>query len=328
MTRSGFVVMSLGAVVLVAAAALGVLVLQPAQPAVGPLPPEALALPGDSSFVMGLDVKRLVSSPFYQKQVGANADARLDAFKELQKQTGLDPEHEVSSIVFTGKQAEGSQTGVAVVLGSFDEAKLKLAVEKRPGVTHAVHESVPLYSYTEGGTQRALAIVGRRVIVLGHEPQVRATLLNRSHGTAGIASNQKLVALLKRVKPGVTFWMVGDQSVLQSLPKTVPAPGAGASGGSLSLPALKQLLVSGDVDPQLAFDVTGDTEDEAGAKGLADMLKGFIALFSMQASQKPELAGLASAFNVTQTGAQVNVAIRISPELLEALQRPARPATP
>lgn len=328
MTRGGFVLTSLGFVVLVAVAAVGALVLLPAQAAVGPVPPEALALPGDASFVMGLDVKRLVASPFYRRQGGGNAQARLDAFKELQEKTGLDPERDVDAIVFSGAQGGGARGGAAVVLGSFEEAKLKQAIERKPGVTAAKHEGLAVYSFGEGDAARSLAILGRRALILGQDQAVRATLENRRSGAAGLSSNAALVALLKRVKPGATFWMVGDQSVLQNLPKTVPAPGAGGSGGSLSLPALKQLVVSGDVEPQLAFDVTGDTVDEAGAKGLADMLRGFIAIASMQASQRPELAGLASAFNVTQTGAQVTVTVRIPPELLDALQKSSRPATP
>jgi hypothetical protein len=307
MTRGGFVLTSLGFVGLAAAGALAMVLLQPPQPALGPVPPEALALPGDASFVVGLDVKKLVASPFYKRQAGTNAQARLDAFKELQEKTGLDPERDVDAIVFTGAPGAGSRSGAAVVLGAFDEARLRKVVEARPGVTQGQHEGVPLYSYGEGDTMRSLAILGRRALVLGQDRTVRTTLQNRSRGSAA------------------TFWMVGDQSVLRDLPKAVPGPGTGGSGGSLTLPALKQVVVAGDFEPQLAFDVTGDTVDEAGAKGLADMLRGFIAIATMQASQKPELAGLASAFNVSQAGAQVTLTVRIPTELLDAIQKSASP---
>ncbi|HET7293084.1 MAG TPA: hypothetical protein VFM88_11705 [Vicinamibacteria bacterium] len=327
MTRGGFVFSSLGFVAAVAVAAVGALLLQPAQAAVGPVPPEALALPGDASFVVGLDVKKLVASSFYQRQGGASAQSRLEAFKELHEKTGLDPEQDVSAIVLTGAQGAGAQTpsGAAVILGTFDEVKVKEAAERRPGIRLGRHEGVALYSYGEGDSARSFAFLGRGALVLGQDRIVRATLDNRSGGKTGLASNASLVALLQRVKPGATFWMVGDQSVLQGLPKGVPGSGAGASGGSLTLPALKQVVVSGDVEPQLALDATGDTADEAGAKSLADMLRGLIGLLAMQAAQKPELAGLASAFNVTQAGAQVTVTVRIPPELLDALQKPSRP---
>jgi hypothetical protein len=326
MTRGGFVVASLGFAALVSAGALAMVMLQPAQAAVGPVPPEALALPGDASFVVGLDVKKLVASPFYKRQAGTSAQARLDAFKELQEKTGLDPERDVDAIVFTGAPGAGARSGAAVVLGSFDETRLRKVVEARPGVVPAKHAGVTLYSQSEGGQTRSLAILGRRALVLGQDSTVRATLENRKRGGSGLASNAVLVSLLQRVKPDATFWMVGDQSVLNDLPKTIPGSGVGGSGGSLTLPALKQVVVSGDFEPQLALDVTGDTVDEAGAKGLADMLRGFVAIASMQASQRPELAGLASAFNVTQAGAQVNVTVRIPAELLDALQKPSRPA--
>lgn len=329
MTRSRLVVTSsLSLVVLVAAVAAGLLVLQPAAAAVGPLPPEALALPGDAPFLMGLDVRKLVASPFYQKQVGGSAQARLDAFREIQERTGLDPERDVEAIVFAGATGAGPRRGVALVLGSFDEVKLTGAIERRPGVSSAKHQGVSVFSYAEAGATRAMAILDQHSIVLGEEHLVRATIENRGAGKAGLTSNAAQVARLKRVRPGATFWLVGDASVLRHLPKTLPAPGLGGSGGSLALPALEQVVVSGDFDPQIAVDVVGDTADEAGARNLADILRGFIAFFSMQAAQRPELQGLGSAFNVAQTGNQVSVAVRLSPELVDALQKSGRPTPP
>lgn len=329
MTRSRLVVASsLGLLVLVAAVAAGVLLQQPAAAAIGPLPPEALALPGDAPFLLGLDVKKMVASSFYRKQVGANAQARLDAFKEIQERTGLDPERDVEAIVFAGAAGSGPRRGVALVLGSFDEVKLTGAIEQRPGVRSAKHEGVSVFSWAEAGVTRAMAILDKRAIVLGEDALVRATIANRGGGKSGIGSSAAQVARLKRVRPGATFWLVGDESVLRDLPKSLPAPGVGGSGGSLTLPALQQVVVSGDFDPQIAVDVVGDTADEGSARNLADMLRGFIALFSMQAAQRPELQGLGSAFNVAQTGNQVSVSVRLSPELVEALQGSGRPAAP
>jgi len=328
MTRSRLVVTSaLGLVVLGAGLAGALLWLDPARAAVGPVPPAALALPGDAPFLVGLDVKRLVASPLYQRQAGARA--RLDAFREIQERTGLDPERDVAAIFLAGSRAAGTRRGVAMVLGRFDEGRLAAAIGQRPGVTATRHAGVSVYAYAEADVTRALAVLDAGAFVLGDEASVRATLDNRDRGRQGVASNPAQVARLQRVRPGATFWMVGDASVLRALPATLPAPGGlGGAGGSLSLPALQQVVVSGDLDPQIAVDVVGDTADEAGARNLADMLRGFLALFSMQAAQRPELQGLASAFNVAQTGNQVSVAVRLSPELVDALQSSARPAPP
>ncbi len=293
MTRSRlFVASSLGLVALVATAAVAALLLRP-QAALGPAPPAALALPGDSPFVMGLDVRKLVASSFYKNQ---SARQPVDVLQEIAKQTGLDPERDVDTIVFAGSK-EGAQRGVAVVVGRFDTAKLQSRIGP------------------------SLAVLGDGAIVAGEPTLVRATVDNHSTGKTGLASNAAQVARLERVRPGSAFWMVGDESVLRRLPRTVPSP---MGGGSLSLPALEQLVVSGEFEPQLAIDVVGDTADASGAKNLAEMLSGLIALVKMQTAQRPEIAGLATAFNVSHAQNQVSVAVRMPPDLVEALQKSAR----
>ena len=53
-------------------------------------------------------------------------------------------------------------------------------------------------------------------------------------------------------------------------------------------------------------------------------MRGFVALASLQASQKPELKQLASAISVTTETTRVHVAARVPYEVLESLQ-PHRP---
>jgi len=110
---------------------------------------------------------------------------------------------------------------------------------------------------------------------------------------------------------------------LAHLPKTVPGPG-GSEGAApaISLPALRSVIVTGDLEPQLSFSVTGDTADAAAAKNVADLVRGFVALASLQASQKPELAQLATAVSVTTEEARVHVNGRFPYELLDALSPP------
>ncbi len=295
MTRSRlFVASSLGLVALVAVAAVAALLLRP-QTSLGPVPSAALALPGDSPFVMGLDVRRLVASSFYKNQ---SARQPVDVLQEIAKQTGLDAERDIDTIVFAGSK-DGAQRGVAVVVGRFDTAKL----QDRIGPS--------------------LAVLGDGAFVAGEPTLVRATVDNHSAGKTGLASNAAQVARLERVKPGSAFWIVGDENLLRRLPQTLPSP-LGEGGGSLSLPELQQLVVSGEFEPQLAIDVVGDTADASGAKNLAEMLGGLIALVKMQTAQKPELAGLATAFNVSHAQNQVSVAVRMPPDLVEALQKSAR----
>ena len=74
MSRSRLVVLSSAVVVSVGAlAAVGAFYLDPARAAVGPLPPQGLSLPAGTRFLMGIDVKRFVASPFYTRYAAGRA---------------------------------------------------------------------------------------------------------------------------------------------------------------------------------------------------------------------------------------------------------------
>jgi hypothetical protein len=94
----------------------------------------------------------------------------------------------------------------------------------------------------------------------------------------------------------------------------------------VTLPALQSLTVTGDLDPEISLQVAGDAKDEPSAKNLADVVRGFVALMSLQAQQKPELQQLASAVTVATEQSRVLVSARIPYEMLDALQPKARPA--
>ena len=325
MTRSRLVVfMALIVVGIGAAAAIGAFYLDPARAAVGPLSAEATVLPADSRFVMGFDVRRFVESPFYQRFGADHGKARPDAFVQIEEQVGLDPEKDVDRVVVAGREAtgKGKQGGVALVSGRFDRYKLGRAIEQRPGVTTKHHQGTAMYVYREGQRDgAAVAFLDDSTLVLGAQPDVEAVIDNRLRGQAGLRANATLMALLETVKPGSTFWMAGDQSVLSRLPAGIPGPG----GSPMQLPAVRSVVITGDLDPLVAIEVTGETADAASAQSLADVLRGLLAMASLQAQQKPELRQLASAVNVTTDANRVQVNGRFPYELLDALQskRPA-----
>jgi hypothetical protein len=333
MSRSRLVVSWSVAVVAVGIiVAMGLVFLDPARAAVGPMPGEGLALPQDARFVAGLDVKRLVESPFYKKY--SPQGARPEAFSELEAKTGIVPERDLDQVVAVGRQGD-AEAGVAMVLGRFDRTKLMQAAEaKKDKVSWKAVAGTNVYVFREGAKKStALAFLDDRTLVMGNQAGVEATVTNHSGNQQGLGANPELVRLLEQVKPGSAFWMVGDQSLLANLPKTVPAPGAAAgAASSLNLPNLKSLLVTGELEGALSLSVTGETTDDVAARNLADMLRGFAAFLQMQAAQKPELKDLATAISITTDGPRVLLSARFPYELLDALQppkpAPSAPVTP
>jgi len=323
MTRSRLVFFAAMTVVVVGVAAgVGALWLSPARAAVGPLAGEALILPADAKFVMGFDVKRFAASPFYER-FKAQRGMQPAALEELEAKTGLNPARDLDQIVVAGTGVKGA--GVAVALGHFDLYKLGRAIETSGKAQGTSYEGVTVYNFSEESKQPlSLALVDESTLVLGPTDQVTQVLASRTRGETPLKTNAGLMGRVEKIQPGSTFWMVGDQSLLASLPTSIPAPGASAGGGSLALPALVGLTVTGDLDPQVSFAVTGEAKDAAAARNLADVVRGLVAMASLQAAQRPELSQLASAVSVATEENRVLVSARIPYETIDALQ-PKRP---
>jgi hypothetical protein len=322
MTRSRILLLSSFSLVAVGAAlALSVFVLGPARAAVGPLPAEALALPAGSRVLTGFELARVIQSPLYER---LRADRNGDPFKELRDKTGLDPARDLDRVILASGGAEGRR--VAMAFGRFDRYALGRALEGRKGVTWQQHAGTTLYLFDESSRSAgALAFLGDDVVVAGERAAVEQTLDNHQSG-ASLRANAELMALVERVKPGSAFWLVGDHTALSKLPGTIPAPGAApGSGAQLTLPAVKGVIVTGELDPVLALDLTADAADAVAAGKLADVVRGLLALVSLQASQKPELQQLASAVSVTTEGARVKVGLRLPYELFDALKQASAP---
>lgn len=318
MSRSRIVIFASMAVVIGGVlVALGALVLEPARAAVGPLPGEGLSLPADARFLVGFDVKRLTESPFYKKYA---AQARPDAFGELEARTGIQPERDLDQVLVAGRGAD-ARAGVAMVLGRFDRTKLMQAVEaKKDEVTWKALGGTNVYMFREGSKgAAAMAFLDDRTLVMGSLAGVESTVAAHGGGQAGLKGNTTLIRLLGEVRPGSAFWMVGDQSLLANLPKSLP--GVGGAGNGMTLPNLQSLLVTGDLESAVSLSVTGEATDEAAAKNLADMVRGLAALVQLQASQKPEWKELGSAINVSTEANRVLLSARFSYDLLDSLQQ-------
>jgi hypothetical protein len=328
MTRSRLAVLvSSIVVVLGVVAGLGALWLNQARAAVGPLPGEALILPADARFIMGFDVKRFTASPFYAR-FASERGMQPEALRELEEKTGLDPARDIDQIVVAGAPGvEKGSPGLAMALGRFDLYKIGRALETEGKVNGHNVEGVSVYVFKEEDARSlALAFLDESTLLFGPRTQVEAAISSRTRGEAPLRKNTVLMGLVEKVRPGSTFWMVGDQSLLAGMPTSVPAPGASADGATVALPALKSLTVTGDLDPQLSLAVTGEAADELAAKNLADVVRGFVALMSLQARQKPELQQLASAVTVATEQNRVLVSARVPYELLDALRAKAKPA--
>lgn len=277
---------------------------------IGPLPAVALRLPRDSQMLMGLSVRAFVSSHFYERFAQPGAPMRPTALDELKRETGLDGERDLDQvIVATGRPGEI----VILAIGRLDRPRLESAwpqrAQKAPG--------------------RSLAFLSEHTLAMGSTPWV--DLVSGKTKGAELRANSAMLALVRQVPEHAAFWMVSNGEALSQLAAN-NAKNPAAAGLPLGLPPLKSIVIAGEVEPFLSLTIQADAADEKSAQGLADMLRGFVALAALQAQSKPALRGLPNALDVTSQEASVRLTARLTNELLEALvPKPAPtqpPATP
>lgn len=291
--------------------------LDPSRGTVGPMPGVGLALPAETRVVTGLDVQRLVHSPVYQRFFsGAN---RPQAFTELQARTGLRAERDVQEVLLSSQAREGRTGAVAIVSGTFDRQRVVRAVEGQRGMSTRTHEGRALYVFhPDGAPSSALAFLEDDVLALGTEAEVEQAVTGYVRGTGGLRGNAELLALVQSIKPGATVWSAGDETLLSRLPSALPSAGGLPA---MTLPGLKSVVFTGDLEPAVAFEAVIQTRDEKSAQQIAGMAGMIIGLARMQGGQRPEMQQLASAITVTTDQSRVRLNGSFSDDLLAALQK-------
>ena len=297
-----------------------------ARAAVGPVPPEALALPADSSLVMGFDVRALTSSQFYAKFGGEGQPGRVDALAEIERKTGLNPERDIDTVVVairanaTEPKADGvrkhrPENALVFATGRFDAARLESSLPEAGKATKERRDGVTIYREATGKSNGAIALLDAGILVAGDSASVETFLANRSTGH-GIRDSAQLVTQLESIEPGSTFWAVGGPSVLSRVTSEVGGPAA-------NLPAVKQVVAYGHLDPEVGMTATAEAADAKSATKIADVLRGFSAMLSLQSGQRAELAQIADSISVATEDDKVHVKATITHELIESLKKSA-----
>ena len=299
-----------------------------ARAAVGPVPPEALALPADSSVVMGFDVRALTNSQFYARFGQEGQPGRVEALEEIERKTGLNPERDIDTVVVAiranaagpkneGDHKHGSDNALVFVTGRFDAARLEASIPASGKATQERRDGVTIYREATGKSTGVVALLDAGILVAGDSASVESFLTNRQTGH-GLRDSKELVALLERVEPGSTFWAVGGPSVLSRMTSEV-------GGAAANLPAIKQVVAYGHLDPEVGMTATAEAADAKSAAKIADVLRGFSAMLSLQAGQKAELAQIADSISVATEDDKVHVKATITHDLIDSLKKSVGP---
>ena len=293
--------------------------------AVGPIPAAAMAFPADARLLAGVDLARLRESPLYERYAARLAAALPgDVLGPLAGGTGADPLRDLDRVLVAWLPGTGDGLhGLAHVRGRLGAVPDRLAAggltsRSRPGATTWALGEIR-------GVPAALALLDDGSALVGDTSAVEATLDSLSRGEAPLRGNAALLDLAGELPAGGgSLWLVGDGALLAELGDAL---GSG-SGLGLSLPPVAGIAASAEPSPQIAIDVVALAHDEAGARRLADTVRGVLALASLQAARIPELGEAASAVSVATEARRVRIGARLPLELFDGLGRLSGPAGP
>jgi hypothetical protein len=204
------------------------------------------------------------------------------------------------------------------VTGRFDVARLESSIPEAGRASKERRDGVTIFRGATGKSNGEIALLDAGILVAGDSASVEAFLANRSTGH-GIRDSEQLVAQLRSIEPGSTFWAVGGPSVLSRVTSQVGGPAA-------NLPSVKNVVAYGHLDPEVGMTAVAEALDEKSATKIADVVRGFSAMLSLQAGQKAELAQIADSISVATEAEKVHIKATITHELIESLKKTMGPS--
>ena len=280
-------------------------------------PDELRYVPADATIVSFANVREVMDSELRERL--RERESETEGPREFEARTGIDidrdVDHIVAGLVPTGRDGADA---IAVLAGRFDTGRIESSAIAAGGIriTHDGQTLILIERSSDNAENdtTALTFLDPGVLVIGSESLVRQAI----DGSAdGADTNDRLMDLLEHVDAGSTAWTVGRLDA---------ADGSGWLPDPLQsqVSQVSAFAVGGQVNGGVRGRLTAEAADETTSQSLRDLLQGFLALGRLQAAQRPELAGLFDALQLTAEGRMVTLSFDLPADtLLELLPAPA-----
>ena len=278
-------------------------------------PDELRYLPADAAIVSFANVRQAMDSDLRDRLRERESDT--DGPAAFENRTGIDLDRDVDRVVAALAPGERDEAeGIAVLAGRFDEARIESLAIASGGI-RIEHAGRPLFLLDRDredpdGDTSAMSFLETDVLALGSESLVRQAL----DGGSGAETNDQLMNLLEHVEDGSTAWTVGR---LDTLEGSEWLPDQFAS----QMSQVSAFALGGQVNGGVRGQLTAEATDEETGQNLRDLVQGFLALGRLQAAERPELAALLNALQLTSSGPNVTLTFDLPADtLLDLLPDP------
>jgi hypothetical protein len=309
-------------------------------------PEELRYLPSTATVVAYADVREVMASELRQRFRESVAPAAQETGqREFQELTGINIETDIDRVIAgldasAGGSPDGSSSGLVLGRGRFDEVKIEALMREHGARVDPYNGKRLITVVTPNGPvppsdpspsfpvipriaqhpqSFSLSFVEPGLIALGSTNLVQHAIDLHQGGGESALTNEGLMNRVKTLGNG-NFWAVGRFDILRArarLPEAVAD----------RLPPITWFAVSGRIDGGLQAALSAEARDEASAKNLRDVVRGFLALAKLQTSSKPEYQRFVDSLELTGTGNTVALSVDIPAQIFETL-RAALPKPP
>lgn len=281
------------------------------------LPEAATWMPASANFVAHLDLVSIAASPIREEWASSpHRQKALDEVEEFREKTGLDPWNDFKALSISTQRIEESQSWGLALIGNVDPERILSAIEDKEAIERDSYEDTTLYifSHAEGDHKEdhALAFPSSSTVLFGPPEYVR-TMLDVGASRRPSAVEGALAGWTEELAFNDAFWCVG------SAKETLGDIMTRRSESSPQIPPLESFAVSGNLDSDFSMVARGRVADQESAQKLADVVRGFVALGSLQHQEKPEIQAILDSVQIQILGNTVEVYLSIPYETLRRL---------
>jgi len=283
-------------------------------------PDELQYVPADAAVVAYANVRDVMNSEFRQRfrQMEPTSAER----NQFEEQTGINIETDIDSVVaamMPGAVSGSGKGALVLARGRFQQSRLEAlavehgaAVEEYDGKRIITHDGHGISPDGHGpDTKLALGFIEADLVAVGSDAAVRGAI-DAHRENRNVVSNNELMRLVAELDAS-NAWAVGR---FDALAKEANLPGEIAG----QIPAISWFSAAGHINGGLSGVFKAETKDDESAQNLRDVLRGFLALAKMQASDKPGMREMVESLQLSGEGKTVALAFSVPTEVLDVIE--------
>lgn len=286
-------------------------------------PSEMAYLPADAAMVGYANVREVMNSEFRQKMIAVIPSG--EERDEFQRQTGIDIEHDIDSVLAASTVGEPDKHGLVLVRGRFNDGQIEGVIRSHGGTmeqyngvrmvvanpANMTHDGMPR-DVTEHHQSLALAFLDTGLLAVGSETAVKAAIDAKASGT-NATTNAELMKYIDEIQTGQSAWAVGRFDAIKGSPELPDQL-------KQHLPAVQWFAVSTRINGGVSGTLRAEAADDAAAENLRDVVRGGLAMGRLFSGNDPRVQLLMDSLQMSGTGKTVALSFSVSPEMIDALK--------